>query len=621
MLSAAAPVTLSAERMTDFTDVPAGAWFEGSAAALVRLGALDTSEKQLRPNDLAKRAELVKLLVRVKDAPLVYPAQQSFSDVPSWAWYFPYFETAAQAGWVRGDGNCFPTGVRPCTARPSNNVNRAEAAALLVRTFDLAPTGAAPRFSDIWTGAWFTDPIQTAADHCILQGDGGGTRVRPADLMNRAEMIVMFDRASQNLAYGRDCGPIMQPLPALLDVEAIGRMRLRLSFNDDLQLPRAEDPARYVVVRQDTGVAIDVTDALLVNNRTVELTLNGSMRESTSYRVSVSQLLTTSSQTFSDTQIFHTSSEVSPALTDVRMVDGTHVRLSFNADLQVTRSEETVRYTVQRMENGNRVTVRDATLLSMRTVELELSQTLLAGQEYRVNVLQLITADGDEFSDDMTFTTPPAPVGATITSVAVVSPTRIVVTFTQDLNEQRAEERFRYGLSGEDGAIQISLALQLSNRAVELQFSQELRNQEQYTVSASGLVTADGAIFSDTHTFVFEAGSMTFRALMNGTHGVPPVATLGTGTGNFTLSAQGLTYDITVKDLSGSFTAAHFHMAPAGSNGNVVEPISFVSGRAQGIWTDITAGERSALLSEDIYVNVHTDAYPNGEIRGQVRPQ
>lgn len=617
LLNMALPSAAVAQAQTHYTDVPAGAWYEPAASALLDLGALDPSETTLRPNALATRAELVKLLVRSHGTPLVNPTQQTFTDVPTWAWYYPYFETAARQGWVKGDNNCAVTGTRPCTARPGDNVNRAEAAALLVRAYALSPTGDAPMFTDVWTGAWFTPPIQTAADHCILQGDAGTTRVRPAAFMNRAEMIAMAYRATRNQEYGVDCGTVT-PVPNLSSVEMIGSTVLRLKFNTDLQRTRSEDESRYTITRVDSNATVNVTNASFIDNRTVDLTYDGTLARDMNYRVNVTQLLTTAGQTFSDSLTFRTNQTGTPELTDARMIGSNRVRLSFSDDLIESRAEDTARYTVTRTSNGSRVTINRATLLSARTVELELSQNLIADTDYTVNVLQLQTTGGDTFSDSMNFRSQASSTSAQIESVSVLSPTRLTVTFNQDLDEQRSEERFRYAVEGEQGAIDVTQAIQTMGDTVELRLASSLQNQNVYTVSASGLITADNEVFSDTYDFTYNSGSVMLRAVLRGANEVPAVATAATGTGTFTLTTQGLTYDITYANLTGAYTAAHFHIAPAGVNGSVVEPITFVNGRAQGTWTNLTAQERNALLNDEVYVNVHSDAYPNGEIRGQL---
>ena len=85
--------------LTHYTDVSAGVWYEEAAEALLDIGALNRDEQRLRPNDTATRAEMAKLLVEMNDRPLVYPSRGSFDDVSETAWYFPYMEAAARAGW------------------------------------------------------------------------------------------------------------------------------------------------------------------------------------------------------------------------------------------------------------------------------------------------------------------------------------------------------------------------------------------------------------------------------------------------------------------------------------------------------------------------------------------
>ena len=115
-----------------------------------------------------------------------------------------------------------------------------------------------------------------------------------------------------------------------------------------------------------------------------------------------------------------------------------------------------------------------------------------------------------------------------------------------------------------------------------------------------------------------------FTAKLDGAQEVPPVTTTASGTGTFILSEDGtrLTYNITVNGLT--MTAAHFHNAFQGTVGAIVRDLSFTNNTASGVWSSSDATQPfndsrlSELLRGRLYVNVHTAANPDGEIRGQV---
>jgi hypothetical protein len=194
-------VTQIAPAFAAYSDVAAGVWYEEAVTQFLDDGLLDESQPRFRGADLANRAEFVKLLVMMNGGLLsTPPAVPSFDDVKASAWYYAYMEEAGKEGWVKGDGNCY--GSHPCNARPAANINRAEAAALIVRAFALEASGDAPQFVDNPSGQWYTEAIQTAADHCVLQGDDSTQRVRPSDNMNRAEMVVMLHRVDLGVLIG-----------------------------------------------------------------------------------------------------------------------------------------------------------------------------------------------------------------------------------------------------------------------------------------------------------------------------------------------------------------------------------------------------------------------------------
>lgn len=132
-----------------------------------------------------------------------------------------------------------------------------------------------------------------------------------------------------------------------------------------------------------------------------------------------------------------------------------------------------------------------------------------------------------------------------------------------------------------------------------------------------------------------------FRTHLKGENEVPAVETKAQGQATFKLSSDGteIHYKLIVANIE-NVLMAHIHNAPAGQNGGVVvwlypasPPPQLIDGRFQGVLAKgtITAndlvgslqGETLDDLLEEIkagnmYVNVHTDQNPAGEIRGQI---
>jgi hypothetical protein len=97
----------------------------------------------------------------------------------------------------------------------------------------------------------------------------------------------------------------------------------------------------------------------------------------------------------------------------------------------------------------------------------------------------------------------------------------------------------------------------------------------------------------------------------------------GTGQLTFNLVTGAVTGGVTLTGITA--TLAHIHNGIAGTNGPVV--VNFVqSGTDPNRWDaeaggTLTADLVNALLAGQLYVNVHSAAFPDGEIRGQIRPQ
>lgn len=116
-------------------------------------------------------------------------------------------------------------------------------------------------------------------------------------------------------------------------------------------------------------------------------------------------------------------------------------------------------------------------------------------------------------------------------------------------------------------------------------------------------------------------------ARMNGGQEVPAVTTNAVGVTAFSLNStrDTLCVKMTVTGLSGAITGAHIHMAPAGSSGPVLFDVTpYISGTSAAFTltgSDLTPALLSGYLKGSMYINVHTGANPNGEIRGQIIPE
>ncbi len=141
-----------------------------------------------------------------------------------------------------------------------------------------------------------------------------------------------------------------------------------------------------------------------------------------------------------------------------------------------------------------------------------------------------------------------------------------------------------------------------------------------------------GDIYINVHTAMYPAGEISgflspvqfmFTVDMNGQQAGTSSTARGTGLvrwgdpsgpGGITM----LAYSITIAELNGAYSAAHFHMLPGK---NVVHPIVFTDSTAIGTWEDVPDSMLIHLLRGKLYVNVHSSTFPAGEIAGAVVPR
>lgn len=125
----------------------------------------------------------------------------------------------------------------------------------------------------------------------------------------------------------------------------------------------------------------------------------------------------------------------------------------------------------------------------------------------------------------------------------------------------------------------------------------------------------------------------TYTAVLLGSN-ERPTSTRSTATGSATMSVTGgtATFTVTAAGFGTSLTAGHIHIGGPGDIGPVVVPFAI---RAQGgevasgvidLTVPITFNTltispdslRALFTAGNAYVNLHTAAWPDGEIRGQL---
>jgi CHRD domain. len=133
-----------------------------------------------------------------------------------------------------------------------------------------------------------------------------------------------------------------------------------------------------------------------------------------------------------------------------------------------------------------------------------------------------------------------------------------------------------------------------------------------------------------------------FVAGLKGSLEAPPISSPGVGFFQAASDGSSLTYTLNYQGLAGGVTQAHIHFGQPSVNGGIVaflcsadgnpvacpspgQPVNgaLTAANVQAIDEQgIAAGDFAALLramrTGTAYVNVHTDRFPGGEIRGDV---
>ena len=158
-----------------------------------------------------------------------------------------------------------------------------------------------------------------------------------------------------------------------------------------------------------------------------------------------------------------------------------------------------------------------------------------------------------------------------------------------------------------------------------------------WTLPGSSLLTAAqvttflaGGLYGNVHSTAFPGGeirgqfnlpsSLIRSTTLSGANEVPASGSTATGKGTFALDplTGAIRGGVVITGVVG--TGAHIHAAAAGVSGPVIIPLNL---GADGSWvvpagTFLTPAQFDLLRTGGLYVNVHSTAFPAGEIRGQI---
>ena len=112
-----------------------------------------------------------------------------------------------------------------------------------------------------------------------------------------------------------------------------------------------------------------------------------------------------------------------------------------------------------------------------------------------------------------------------------------------------------------------------------------------------------------------------FNVVLNGANETTPNTSMATGTGALVFNTTTKVFTLSVTHTLASATGGHIHKAAAGANGPVIFPLSSLVSPIMYTSLPLDAAQEAELNAGLYYINLHSAAFPGGEIRGQLVKQ
>ncbi|GGF66419.1 CHRD domain-containing protein [Alteromonas lipolytica] len=211
-------------------------------------------------------------------------------------------------------------------------------------------------------------------------------------------------------------------------------------------------------------------------------------------------------------------------------------------------------------------------------------------------------------------------------------------TATVELDETLGLLRATVDLSDVEGVQAVHIHDGDIGRNGDVAFGFEAASAGTYTLAETSVTNEliadlkDGDWYINVHTDAYENGELRGQIvsddmavvtfMLDGKQQVPAASTLADGYGYALVSTATYDLDLVIYTDNVDATAAHIHTGRVGNNGDVLVALE-QSMDDMSMWmtpegTMIDADIFAVLTSGGHYVNVHSDSYPGGEIRGQI---
>ena len=123
---------------------------------------------------------------------------------------------------------------------------------------------------------------------------------------------------------------------------------------------------------------------------------------------------------------------------------------------------------------------------------------------------------------------------------------------------------------------------------------------------------------SDDDNNVKPDPNVLFETALTGANEVPANTSESKGTALLTFNKDTKIFTVEVKHDIANPAGGHIHMGAAGENGAVVFPFTTLTSPISFTSPALTEEQITILNNGLYYVNIHTEAFPGGEIRGNL---